>query len=430
MKKFLVFVLLLFCLVACQRDVQPPLPSEEEEEVSLPPARITDTIRNQEEKLTVFNMEYPSRDPYGKPVTLSGAIVVGDEVTKERPAKGLFLFNRFTIYKADECPSRGRLMVEKLMVGSGLIIISADLYGFGVTEDKPQAYCMANANGQASVDALMAARTLLADMGYSWDDIIFNAGYSQGGQTAIGALKVATEQYHGLRFTRTFAGGGLYDLAETYRQLVLAGQTDLPSAVIGVLVAYNEICKLGIPWDKLFKEPVLSHLEEWFFSKKYTVNQIEELIGTKKLSDLIKPELLDIDSDLSKHFLAVMEEENLCRGWDPWPDEKITLVHNTADNVVSVTNATNLVSFFEAGGVTVDSHIKNFRELPFVLPPHHWSALPFFIDTLSQICSTLGISLWIDYAQVIQVFWNLRPRTLSDGPAEWTECFNLLNFEL
>lgn len=46
----------------------------------LPDARITETIRKDEKKATVYNIEYPSVDPFGNPVTLSGSIIIGDEV--------------------------------------------------------------------------------------------------------------------------------------------------------------------------------------------------------------------------------------------------------------------------------------------------------------------------------------------------------------
>ena len=46
----------------------------------MPDARITETIRKDDKKATVYNIEYPSVDPFGNPVTLSGSIIIGDEV--------------------------------------------------------------------------------------------------------------------------------------------------------------------------------------------------------------------------------------------------------------------------------------------------------------------------------------------------------------
>ena len=144
-------------------------------------ARITETIRNEKKKATVYNIEYPSTDPFGNPVTLSGSIIVGDEVDNNgKNAAGIVLYNHFTVFHKDECPSHGDLDVPMIVVGSNMITVAPDYYGFGVTEAKNQAYCISRANAQASVDALIAARELLKEKGYTWGDLLFNAGYSQG----------------------------------------------------------------------------------------------------------------------------------------------------------------------------------------------------------------------------------------------------------
>ncbi|MBR5404361.1 MAG: hypothetical protein IK113_09105 [Bacteroidales bacterium] len=408
MKRLLKFALILIGAVSCSRAI-PVTFQDEAKEQALPPARITETIRYDDSNCTAYNFEYPSSDPFGKPVTLSGTIVIGDEITTEKPARGLFLYNHLTIYVNGECPSSGELTVQKIMVGSGLISISADYYGFGVTAGKHQAYGLADTNGQASIDALIAARTLLADMGYSWDDVIFNLGYSQGGQVAVAALKIATEKHPEIHFTRTFAGGGLYDVSATYRFLVSSGAASLPDTVISVLLAYNEFYKLGIPLEKMFREPLLGHIDQWFLSKDYNALELRELLGTTNLGDLVTPDLLDIDSDISKKFFQAMDRERLCRGWAPWLNEKISLVHNKADDVVPVVNTENLLRFLENHGLTVDARVENFRQIPGVLAPHFWGAAPFFTDSVSKISSALGIGLWIDLSSVLQLLRDYLP---------------------
>ena len=135
-------------------------------------ARITDTIRNEKKKATIYNIEYPSTDPFGRPVILSGSIIVGDEVdADDKKAAGMVLYNHFTVFQKDECPSHGDVGVPLVVVGSKMIAVAPDYFGFGVTGDKNQAYCISRANAQASVDALIAARELLKEKGYTWDDI-------------------------------------------------------------------------------------------------------------------------------------------------------------------------------------------------------------------------------------------------------------------
>ena len=164
-------------------------------------ARFTDTIRYEKEKNTAYNFEYPSTDPYGEPVTLSGTITIGDEVRSTQHARGLLLYNHYTVYRADQCPSK-------------------------------------------------------ASHGYHSDDVLFNAGYSQGAQTAMAVVRLVAQKYPDIHLTCTFAGGGSYDIPETYRQFIRSGKTAMPSTVISVLLAYNEYFSLGIPREAIFREPL------------------------------------------------------------------------------------------------------------------------------------------------------------------------------
>ena len=58
------------------------------------------------------------------------------------------LYNHFTVFHKSECPSKGDLVVPLLVAGSKMILVAADYYGFGVTEDKHQAYCISRTNAQ------------------------------------------------------------------------------------------------------------------------------------------------------------------------------------------------------------------------------------------------------------------------------------------
>ena len=360
-------------------------------------ARITSTYHIDEAKTTVINMEYPSLDPFGMPVMLSGTITLGDEVTKDEPARGLVLYNHFTVYRADQCPSEGDLTIQKYISGSGLITISPDYYGFGSTADKHQAYCISSINAQASVDALLAAKELLKALGYSWnDDILFNVGYSQGGQTAMAVVRLVTEKYPELRITYTFAGGGSYDIPETYRQFIESDVSGMPSTVISVLLAYNEYFKLGIPTKEIFLEPTLSHLDEWVLSKQYTREEIDRLVGTQNLSDVATPAMLDLQTDISKKFLAAMEKDNLCKGWMPRKDEKILLVQHTKDITVPPANTERLYAFLKEQGVeNVRLLLANFGTMG-GNPAHETGAIFFAGTAIATVCDILDINVWIN----------------------------------
>ena len=391
-------------LTSCSND---DLPEEENEKESVrEKARVYETIRYDSDHTTAYNFEYPSTDPVGKPVMLSGTITVGDEVDETHPARGLLLYNHFTINKNDECPSKGELGLQKLVTGSGLITISADYYGFGITEDKPQAYCMAAVNAQACVDALLAAKELLPTLGYSWnDEFLFNLGYSQGAQTAIGVVRLIDQKYPDLHITYTYAGGGPYDIPETYRHFIDSDDTDLPSTIISVLLAYNEYYELGIPREKMFKEPLLSHIDEWILSKKYSSSQIDAKIGNISISDILTQDVLDLNSEISKKIMAALDDDNLCKGWTPQTDHHILLLHNTKDKSVPVENTKNLYQFLLDQGLPKENISYDVTNMGSIYgTAHETGAAMFALLSVSNICNILGIELWFSIQDVIKRF--------------------------
>lgn len=404
---WMITVLLSICsgitLTSCSSDD----PTDEvpiEEPITEP--RVYETVRYDKEKTTAYNFEYPSTDPFGNPVMLSASITIGDEVTKSSPGKGLVLYSHYTIYKADECPTKGGLDLQKFIIGSGLITISPDYYGFGITEDKPQAYCMSATNAKAALDALLAAKKLLPTLGYSWDDnILFNLGYSQGAQTALGVVRLIDEKYPNLHLTYTFAGGGPYDIPETYRKMLNTDGSDLPSSIISVLLAYNEFCELNIPNEQLFQEPLLSNINEWFHSKKYTSSQIDYRLGSSTFSQLVTADLLNLNSNIARRFMEVFEKDNLCKGWQPRKENKFLLVHNSKDTTVPKENTQNLYQFLLDQGVPKGNISYNVSNMSILSnrDPHIMGAMFFAINVIPLVCEELNIKVWFDVNTIMDL---------------------------
>ena len=398
-------ILILGCamtLTACSSDPD----SSATETDSLPAARITGTIRKDEAKATVYNIEYPSLDPYDRRVTVSGSIVVGDEVRQDMHVRGMVLYNHFTVYHKDDCPSRGDLGIVLKVVGSKMIAVASDYYGFGATGDKHQAYCLWRTNAQNSIDALLAARKLLKDLGYRLDDYLFNLGYSEGGQTSMGVLRLCAEKYPDIKITHTIAGGGPYDIGETYRQLVKTDNTTMPSTVISTLLAYNEFRQLGYSYEDMFLEPTCSNIDKYLLSKEYK-SGLEARLASAKISEWINPALLDFDSPISRKFMTAFEQDNLSAGWTPRRQERIVMVHNPLDACVPVANMTQMEGFFKQQGFTVTSDSKQkYNEgtvytsapiipgIPGKVGTHQMGALDFVVELTQVVDHYLDTGIW------------------------------------
>lgn len=395
-------------ITSCTVEDNPSSEPVVEPESQVPAARITETIRKEEAKATVYNFEYPSVDPYDNPVTLSGSIVVGDEVEADKQAAGMVLYNHFTVFQKDQCPSLGDLGVVLKVVGSKLIAVAPDYYGFGVTGDKNQAYCMSRTNAQSSVDALLAARQLLKEKGYKWGDFLFNLGYSEGGQTAMGVVRLVAEKYPDIKITHTVAGAGPYDIGETYRQLVSSGETSMPSTVISTLLAYNEYNELDVDNNEMFLDPILDNILIYLLSKDYKRDDLEGKLASYKIADWINPILFDFNSDLSLKFMEVFEKDNLSKGWKPRGDERISLVHNTLDACVPYANTTQMAEFFKQAGFTVDEgrtedryvdgkvfvYSVNVPALSEKTGAHEAGAIAFVAELVIVVCHYLDIKPW------------------------------------
>ena len=379
-------------LVSCDKGEQP-----------LPAAKITSTKYYPEDKMTAYNIEYPSKDPFGKPVTLSGAITVGDEIINGKElAVGVVLVNHFTVYRKDQCPSKGDLMIQKFVVGSKMVGVSADYYGFGCTEDKNQAYCVGSVNAQASIDCLLAARELFPSINITVDkskDYLFNLGYSQGGQTTVAVEKLVSEKYPDIKITHSFAGGGPYDMPSTYKEMKESDTSGMPSTIISVMLAFNEYCGLGYSRDRLLRGDALAHVDDWLLSKNFTQQEIDAKIGSLSFSGFASEEIQDMNSEVSRKLTAALEKENLAKNWTPAKGARIALIHHKDDITVPLVNQTNLYNYLvnTLGLSTKDITQTTCGDIKWMddMPAHENGAIDFALRIFEILMDDYGFPFWL-----------------------------------
>ena len=357
---------------------------------TLPPACITDSIPVEffpDYMNYVFN--YPSVDPFGNPCTLSGTITVDKSMIEEdKPFNGILLFNHFTIYATTQAPSRGAVEFPTGAALTNFIVVAPDYYGFGITEQEPQAYCISRANGRASLDAYLAAKRMIEDLNVKKGDDFIIAGYSEGGQTTMSVLREISERHPEIKVKRAFAGDGPYDINSMYDPLT-NGTTEMPSTVCNVLWAYNHFFNLGYDIHDYLKDPVAANFDAWFLSKQYKRKALdEELIKTKKTSDICTDAVLDTNSSLSRRFKDAFSEDALTSGWTPRSDFDVMLFHDTEDDVVPVENFYAMSTFLKNKGIKTQEFVGEYssetiKELG--VTNHETSAVTFFLRIIEWI---------------------------------------------
>ena len=357
---------------------------------TLPRACITDSIPVEifpDYMNYVFN--YPSVDPFGNPCTLSGTITVDKSLMEEnKPYNGILLFNHFTIYATTQAPSRGAIEFPTGAAFTNFIVVAPDYYGFGITEKEPQAYCISRANGRASLDAYLAAKRLIEDLKVKKGKDFIIAGYSEGGQTTMAVLREISERHPEIKVKRAFAGDGPYDINSMY-DAITKGYTEMPSTVCNVLWAYNHFFGLGFDIHDYLKDPVAANFDEWFLSKKNKrIPLDEELIKTKKTSDICTAAVLDNNSPLSLRFKAAFSQDALTSGWTPRSDLDVMLFHDTKDDVVPVDNFYAMSQFLKANGIKTEEFVgeyssKEIKEAG--ISNHEVAAATFFLRVIEWI---------------------------------------------
>lgn len=357
---------------------------------TLPRACITDSIPVEifpDYMNYVFN--YPSVDPFGNPCTLSGTITVDKSLIKDnRPFNGILLYNHFTIYATTQAPSRGAIEFPTGAALTDFIVVAPDYYGFGITEKEPQAYCISRANGRASLDAYLAAKRIIEDLKVKKGDDFIIAGYSEGAQTTIGVLREISERHPEIKVKRAFAGDGPYDINSMY-DAITKGYTEMPSTVCNVLYAFNHFFRLGYDIHDYLKDPVAKNSDEWFLSKKNKRRALdEELIKTKKTSDLCTAAVFNGNSSLSLKFKEAFKEDALTSGWTPRSDLDLMLFHDTKDDVVPVENFYAMSKFLKDHGIKTEEFVGEYssetiKEIG--ITNHETSALTFFLRIISWI---------------------------------------------
>jgi hypothetical protein len=311
-------------------------------------------------KVVSLNMLYPSIDPSGDSITLSGAIHIPEEIwTRDTVSSGLIMFNHATVSNRRECPTNGYLRVESMMLAyytkPEYIIVESDFYGFGVTERFPQAYLYGLTNAHATIDALGAARKILANDSIETGAHLFNAGYSAGGYDAMATQRLVNEQYaDSIKIDHTMAGAGPVDITLMYDIISEADSTDYPVAMPLVLVSYNEAAHLGLKYDEVFQPRIAEKIQDWILSKEYSTAELNDSIGTPHLTEIFLPSFLT-NSKGERQMKQLMDRFSMVKGWVPSPDNRIFYFHSTGDEIVPHECAESMVSFLTACGYTSKS---------------------------------------------------------------------------
>ena len=299
--------------------------------------------------VSAISFTYLSADPQGEPVELSARLYIPDSALNGTKAlTGISLTNHGTIGSNAECPTM-KAQFEGALAWKNYAMVMPDYYGFGASVDRPQAFLDPETTARGNIDAYLAARQLLEDRKVAIPDRLFSFGYSQGGFNSMANLKYVSEHPElPIHFEKVMCGGSPFDVELTWNAYTNGTFRNAISFVPLCVVSVNEAQQLGIPYGNLFKGTLLSNWRNWILSKEYTVAQMNELLGTNNLADVLHADFLAGRGEAYNRVMEVCRGYSLTSGWTPPSGTKIILYHSNQDDTVPYENLTSMEAFLDA----------------------------------------------------------------------------------
>jgi predicted esterase len=309
--------------------------------------------------VSINRIVYDTRDPKNNDAEASAGVLIPSGAGCTGPYPILVYHHGTTVIKSDSMssPTNGEMNLQLMMYGAqGYVVVMPDYHGYSGSTVNYHPYLQADNTALVSIDALRAARKLLADRGVATSGKLFLAGYSQGGHAAM-ATQRALEKDYGSEFTVTASVpmAGPYALTQTLLDGLdtpVAGATVFtPMLIVGLQKRYGDIYTQ--PTD-VFQQPWAANIENLLpgataFNDLFAQGKLPlALTGTGGLltSGFVNIYKTDPNYPARKR---VAEHDLL----NFKPKAVTTLCQGSRDPTVPVANMTSAVSYFASQGATV-----------------------------------------------------------------------------
>lgn len=306
--------------------------------------------------------EYTSVAPdMTTPVRLTASISMPPAVyNKVSDPRGIILYNEFTTAKHRERTSQDELNDIGLYLNKyqNLILVAADLYGWTLTEDKPQAYCCPEVTSVETLDAWDAAMMILEQEGYKHQDLpIYNIGYSSGGFSAMSVQKYIDEQRPDLFVNGTYVGSSPFDITSVYENYVKTNFTGYQCAMPLLMVAYKETYDMPFSYSDIFLPPLGDSIQQWILSKDYGTWDINALIGLDaKVNEVLSPAACDYTQGIGRDIYLKFRDNSVCGPWATWQpntDTEYFVFHSSGDLYMHYFVSLEMANYLSEHGCTV-----------------------------------------------------------------------------
>lgn len=183
----------------------------------LPPLNNLDMNYN----LKLYIIHYYTPDPAGNATLASGLVAMPENTSAP---VSMVTYMHGTRFNRDDVPSRivTRDAANYAVFGShaGYMVVLPDYLGLGDSTLPLHPYVLADSLATTSINMLIAAKELAAELHYAINDKLFLTGYSEGGFTTNVTYEKLLQEHPEIKVTAVSPGSAPYDWATTMQFLL------------------------------------------------------------------------------------------------------------------------------------------------------------------------------------------------------------------
>ena len=273
---------------------------------------------------------YWSQEPNGDSLLVSGQVYL----PKNRKLNGIMIANHYMMTSNPEVPTNMTAM-ETIFLMKDYAIIMPDYVGYGLSRDETHPFLHWRNAAHTAVDLLYCMPDLLDYYGYEYPKDVVIEGYSQGASVALGVARFLEETNSEWNIRKLYAGAGPYNPALSYDYCVAHDVVGIPSLIPLLIIGMNDAYDLNLNMEDVFLEPLLSNYEEWVCSKSYPMKEIDQLMGSYRMSELMKTPWMNRDDSTTRLLYNVLLD-NSNVGYDL--QSPAYFIHSLDDELVPLYN--------------------------------------------------------------------------------------------
>ena len=287
----------------------------------------------------------------------------------------------------------------------GSIVVIPDYLGLGIS-DGLHPYQLMIPSANSSVDAIIATKQLVYELGIVPNDQLFLCGYSEGGYVTMATQKIIEENPSlDIDITASAPCAGAYDMSETmYDVMISQTPYGAPYYLPYVLFSYNDYYDMYDSYDEILKPEYASILPDMFYSGEYSSDEINDVMPSIPIDIMRDDVFSEIVSDYNHPIRVALRENDL---YDWVPESLMRIYHSTGDELVPVENSEIAYNQFINNGAD-----PNNIELATIDLGTHQDAAPWIlisvyywfqelVDSQEFLLGDMDLNLVLDVLDVI-----------------------------